>query len=45
MRVLVAGGHCYLRSICELRTAGMLREMFGQNTGYPAPDARAVARG
>jgi len=45
MRALVAGRRCYLRGIRELRAAGMLDEMFGQNTGYPAPDALAAADG
>jgi hypothetical protein len=36
MRVLIAG---------DLLAAGMLGEMFGQNTGRPAPDARPAARG
>ena len=36
MRVLVAG---------DLLAAGKLNEMFGQNTGHPAPDARPVPRG
>jgi hypothetical protein len=45
MRVLVAGDHCYLRDTRGLLLAGILDEMFGQNAGHPAPDARAAARG
>ena len=45
MRVLVAGGWCYLRGVRELRSAGKLGEMFGQNTGHLALDALAAARG
>jgi hypothetical protein len=45
MRVIVAGGRCYLRGAREPRAAGKLGEMFGQNTGCPAPDALAAARG
>jgi len=45
MRVLVAGERCYLRGIRELRAAGILAEMLGQNAGYPASDALAAAGG
>jgi hypothetical protein len=45
MRVLVAGGHCYLRDTCGLLVAGILDEMFGLNAGHPVPDALAAARG